>query len=76
MVNFVRHVLKYWIGDSQIYDIVQYSLAFLSWKNDLADTKEMSRNNVSNTAALILLITDLRKVHFLKFETVITSYQW
>ena len=49
------NVVKF-IRDSQNYDILHYSPAFLSRKKDLADTKEMSRNKARNTAVLILLM--------------------
>ena len=49
--------LKYFGGDSQIYDFVHYPPDFLSVSKDLADTNEMSRNKARNTAALILMIT-------------------
>ena len=59
MDKFVHHlailILEYLIADSQIYNIVHYSPAFLSLK-DLADTREVSRNNAKDTATLILLI--------------------
>ena len=45
--------------NSQIYDILNYSPAFLSLK-DLADMKEISGNKARNTAALI--VHNLREV--------------
>ena len=60
MSKFVRHIIilimKHLKGNSQIYDIVHYSTAFLSTKKDFADTKDMSMSKARITAAVILFM--------------------